>query len=315
MEKKNRIKLIINPKSAGGRGKKVANYIGEKYQNLFSEIVFTSRPLEAIELAKNSEGFDRVCFVGGDGTLNEVLNGIMQIQENLRPAMGIIPVGTGSDFIKTMNIPKDTDKAIELILKGKTKKVDVGLCEFIDSKGETLKRYYINITEFGMGGEVARLVNKYGKIFRGTIPFLIFALICNFTYKLKRVRIKTDSDEEMFRDFEANVRVVAVANGRFYGGGMQIAPFAEPDDGKFDVVVVKDMGPIETLKSLPLLYQGKEGLEKAKRTGKVLYFKATRVEIENSDNLLIEMEGEVPGHTPKSFHIIPKQIDFIVPET
>jgi len=312
---KREIKLIINPNSGGGRGKKVANYIGEKYSDLFSEIVFTNGPEEAIELAEESENFDTICFVGGDGTLNEVVNGVMKIPEEKRPKIGIIPVGTGNDFIKTIGIPKDIDKAIDIILNGKTKKLDVVLCTFKNFEGKEVKRHYINITEFGMGGEVANLVNKYGKIFRGTIPFLIFAIICNFTYKNKKVRIKTDSEQEEFRDFSAKIRVVAVANGRFYGGGMQIAPFADVEDGLLDIVVVKDMNSIETLKSIPLLYQGEKGFEKAKKTKKVLYFRARTVEVEadEKDKIMIEMEGEVPGHTPKKFEIIPKGIDFIVP--
>ena len=308
-----RRKLIVNPKSAGGKGKKIADYISERYSDFFEEIVFTSAPLEAVELAEKSDGFDIVAFIGGDGTLNEVVNGVMKIPKERRPLVGIIPVGTGNDFIKTMGIPRDVDSAMEIISNAKSKDLDVAICQYTDFKGESISRYYINITEFGMGGEVAQLVNKYGKIFRGTIPFLIFAFVCNFTYKNKLVRIKTDSDEENFRDFSAEVRVVAVANGRFYGGGMEIAPFAEPDDGLLDVVVVKDMGAFETLKNIPLLYQGEKGLEKAKKTGKVLYFRAKKVEVEDSDGLLIEMEGEVPGHSPTKFEIIPKEIKFIVP--
>jgi len=308
-----KIKLIVNPKSGGGDGKKIANYISEKYQHLFSEIVFTSGPCEAIDLAKNSENFDAVCLIGGDGTLNEVINGVMQIDEKKRPKVGIIPVGTGNDFIKTIGISKNPDDAITTILNMKTKKLDVAICEFLDFSGKPQKRYYINITEFGMGGEVANLVNKYGKIFKGTIPFLLFALVCNFTFKNKTVRIKTDCEDEKFQDIEANIRVVAVANGKFYGGGMQIAPYAQPDDGLLDVVIVKDMNSIETLKNLPLLYKGEKGVEQAKKTGKVLYFRAKKVEVFEADNLMIEMEGEVPGHTPKYFEIIPKSIDFIVP--
>jgi diacylglycerol kinase family enzyme len=94
---------------------------------------------------------------------------------------------------------------------------------------------------------------------------------------------------------------------------MQIAPYAQPDDGLLDVVIVKDMNSIETLKNLPLLYKGEKGMEQAKKTGKVLYFRAKKIEIFDSDNLMVEMEGEVPGHTPKYFEIIPKSIDFIVP--
>jgi len=308
-----RRKLIVNPKSAGGRGKKVLDYVNKMYPDFFEEIVLTSGPLDAVELARDSEGFDVVAFIGGDGTLNEVVNGIMGISKEKRPLIGIIPVGTGNDFIKTMKIPKDVDSAIDIISKAKSREVDVALCRYIDFEGRPVERYYINITEFGMGGEVANLVNKYGKIFRGTFPFLIFALLCNFTYKNKLVRIITDSEQEEFRDISAEIRVVAVANGRFYGGGMEIAPFAQPDDGLLDVVIVKDMGPLETLKSMPLLYQGEKGLEKAKKTGKVIYFRAKKVQIQNSDGLLIEMEGEVPGHSPESFEIIPKQISVIVP--
>lgn len=254
-----------------------------------------------------------MCFIGGDGTLNEVINGIMQIPIEKRPSVGIIPVGTGSDFIKTVGVPKALEKSIEVIVNGKTREIDIAKCTFKDFQGKTVERYYINITEFGMGGKVADLVNRYGKLMKGTLPFLIFALVCNFTFKNQEVIIKTDSDDERFREFKANIRVVAVANGRFYGGGMEIAPLAKPDDGLLDVVVIKDMGPFETLKNIPLLYQGEKGFSKALGTGKVLYFRAKTVEVEKSDGLLIEMEGEVPGHSPTKFEIIPRQIKFIVP--
>ncbi|MCX7734117.1 MAG: diacylglycerol kinase family lipid kinase [bacterium] len=310
---KTNAKLIVNPNASGGRAKKIANIIGEKYQNLFSEIVFTKRPLEAIELASKSDGFEKLCFIGGDGTLNEVINGVLQIPLQRRPAVGIIPVGTGSDFIKTLGIPKSVEHSVEVIVNGKTRDLDVAKCVFKDFNNRTVERYYINITEFGMGGEVANLVNKYGKVLKGTLPFLIFAIVCNFTFKNREILIRTDSENEKFREFRANIRVVAVANGRFYGGGMEIAPRAKPDDGLLDVVIVKDMGSFETLKNMPLLYQGEKGFSKALDTGKVLYFRAKKVEIENSDNLMIEMEGEVPGHSPTKFEILPKQIKFLVP--
>ncbi len=306
------VKLIVNPNASGGRAKKIANIIGEKYQNIFTEIVFTSRPLDAIDIARKSEGFSKVCFIGGDGTLNEVINGIMQIPFEKRPSVGIIPVGTGSDFIKTMGIPKSVEDAVEVIFNGKVKTLDVARCVFKDFNGNDVERYYINITEFGMGGEVANLVNKYGKVFKGTLPFLIFAVICNLTFKNKEIRIRSDSSDEKFRDIKANIRVVAVANGRFYGGGMEIAPLAKPDDELLDVVIVS-MKALETFKSLPLLYQGEKGFSKALSTGKVTYFRAKNISIENADGLFIEMEGEVPGHSPKKFEIIPKQINFLVP--
>ncbi|MEM4326538.1 MAG: hypothetical protein QXU40_04500, partial [Candidatus Pacearchaeota archaeon] len=161
-------------------------------------------------------------------------------------------------------------------------------------------------------GEVANLVNKYGKIFKGTLPFLIFAITCNLTFKNREVRIKSDSNDERFKDIKSSIRVVAVANGRFYGGGMEIAPLAKPDDELLDVVVV-NMNALETFKNLPLLYQGEKGFSKALSTGKVIYFRAKNVYVENADGLFIEMEGEVPGHSPTKFELIPKQINFIVP--
>ncbi len=309
---KEKRKLIINPNSAGGRGRRIANYVAEKYQHLFSEVVFTSAPEEAIELAKNSELFDTVCFIGGDGTLNEVVNGIMQIPDGRRPKIGIIPVGTGNDFIKTLGIPKNVDSAIDIICNGRVKRVDVATCTFRKFGGEKVSRFYVNITEFGMGGEVANLVNKYGKVFRGTIPFLIFAIVCNFKYKNKKIKMVTNSVDDRFKLIEPEIRVVAVANGRFYGGGMEIAPFAQPDDGMLDITVV-ELGPFETLSKIRLLYKGKKGLEEAKKTGKISYFNATEVQVEGADGLMIEMEGETPGHSPEKFQLIPKQLDFIIP--
>lgn len=315
------MKFIINPAARGGKARKLWEELKPEIEKDFQDAKspisyeFTKHQMDAAEIAANcsKEKCDTVVVFGGDGTINEVVNGLMRIEKSKRPKLGIIPYGTGGDLIKTIDIPKHPRLSLKILKNSKSKFIDIGLCEFVKKNGEKTKRYYINITEFGVGGYVADMVNRYGKWARGTIPFLIFAIACNFTYKNRNVKIETDSEDERFKSFESNIRVVAVANGKVYGGGMIIAPFADPFDGLFDIVVVKDISFLETLTKIPLLYQGEKGIKKVEKTGKIAYFRARKLKIYNSENIPIEMEGEVPGHTPQYFEILPSEIEIIVP--
>lgn len=298
------MKVIVNPAAAGGK----AGKIWEKIKSKGFEAIFTGGAGDAIKLAEELSGEESFCFVGGDGTLNEIINGLLSAEIPAKPTIGIIPIGSCGDFVKTLGIPNNPTEAIEIIKRGHSETFDAGICEFTGWDGKPARRFFINITEIGIGGYVADMVNRYGKWARGTLPYLVFAIYQLFKYKNRRMRIMLDGK----RRFEADIRILAVANGKYYGGGMKIAPFADPKDGLFDVVIVKDMGALESFIKIPKLYSGEHAAKRELEKGKIIYERVKKVEVEGAEGMPFEMEGEVPGVDTRYFEILPKAVRFFV---
>jgi YegS/Rv2252/BmrU family lipid kinase len=305
--------MVVNPQSANGM-------LGRKWHYLSSiirrhvafEEVRTTGPGDATRLTREAldSGADRVVAIGGDGTINEVVNGFFDGDTPVHPdaSLGVLPFGTGGDFRKTLHIPKDTARAARILALGKTKKIDVGHLEYTTRAGQTETRMFVNIASFGISGLVDRLVNESSKALGGRLSFMISTARASITYKNQRVRITFDDNPDDAADMTINT--VAVANGRYFGGGMFIAPDAELDDGFFDVVALGDMGLTDLLIHGRRMYNGTH-----LHLDKVSHRRAKSITAEPVGGEVVEMDvdGETPGILPATFRIIPKALSLVVP--
>lgn len=305
--------LVVNPQSANGAlGRKWHEVASVIRRHLPFEEVRTRGPGDATTLTRDAlrDGVERVVAIGGDGTINEVVNGFFEDGEPLRADahMGIIPFGTGGDFRKTIHLPKDLDRAASILGRGHTRRIDLGVIDYVTRDGLPESRVFANIASFGISGVVDRLVNETSKALGGTLSFAIATARAGLTYKNKRVRMVFDGAEDAAVDMTVNS--VAVANGRYFGGGMQIAPRAELDDGKFDVVALGDLGIADFVKNGLRLYNGTHlGLDK------VSHRRCTtlRAEAVDGDEIELDVDGETPGVLPATFRLLPSALALVVP--
>ena len=306
--------VIVNPKSQGGRLGKRWTELSETLTRAFAyEHVETKGPGDATKLAREAlrSGADRVVAIGGDGTINEVVNGFFdEAGVAIKPdaSFALIPFGTGGDFRRTMGIPLETVDAAAVLKANKTKKIDVGKLELTTRGGAKQLRMFINIASFGVSGVVDRLVNESGKKL-GRLSFMLATARATWAYTNQRVQLIFDGDPST--RVEATINTVAVANGKFFGGKMKVAPDAEVDDGLFDVISMGDLTFGDLLKSGRRLYEGTHiGMDKVSTR------RARKVEaqpIEPGAVVELDVDGEAPGLLPATFEIIPGGITMVVP--
>lgn len=307
--------VIVNPKSQGGavgkRWPELADAIGRVMP--FDELR-TSGPGDAITLTRKAlqGGADRVVALGGDGTVNEVVGGFFdESGAPIKPGatFGLLPYGTGGDFRRTMNIPRDLPQAAGIIAAGNRRQVDLGRLTYRTSDGETRTRMFANIASFGVSGVVDRLVNESGKKLGGKLSFAIATARATWSYRNQRVELVFDGDPRSRT--ELTINTVAVANGRYFGGGMMMAPNAEVDDGVFDVVAMGDFNFGDLLKSGSRVYKGTH-----LTMDKVTHRRAKLVEaapLDPGGKVELDVDGENLGQLPARFEVVPQAIWMAVP--
>ncbi len=251
-----------------------------------------------------ASGARRLVSVGGDGTLNEVVNGVMALdrRDASDTQLGVLPYGTGCDFVKTAGITKNTEQSLYLIKSGIARPVDVGRLEFTDHTGAKRDSFFINVTSFGLGGEVIRRVNRMPPAVGPFLSFLWAAVASIVMFGNKRLRLKSDNGF----DRELNVLNVAIANGQYHGGGMWIAPDASLDDGLFHVTIVGGLNLLEVLKNLPNLYNGN-----IYRVRKVISFTGRKMRATSGQPVLLDVDGEQMGTLPVSVEMVPGALNMI----
>lgn len=308
----NKVHVIVNPSSARGRTGRRWETIKEAIRSHFREFKysFTEKPRQATELARQllGDGFDLLIGVGGDGTLNEISSGFFHACSgraiNDEAAVGIIPSGTGSDFIRYMKVPGDFEKSAARIKNARNRRIDMGRITYggpVEAEART--QHFINVADFGLGAEVIRNVAAVGPTKRGALTYYRGLLSTIMNYRSKRVRLSVDGGPE----FAGEYLIGAVANGRIFGGGMVIAPDAEPDDGWFDLVLVEPMGRLEIVANSRRLYSGTIA-----RHPKVRVVRAKSIRVESADPVNVEYDGEVGGTLPAEFAIVEKALNFRV---
>jgi diacylglycerol kinase (ATP) len=304
----NKVHVIVNPFSARGQTGKRWETIKEALYPHFREFkyIFTEKPRQATEIAREllKDGFDLLIGVGGDGTLNEISSGFFNAQSgqaiNQDAAVGIIPSGTGSDFMRFMKVPRDFEKSAARIKNSAIKKIDIGKITYGGTARKAKTQYFINVADFGLGAEVIRNVSSIESARRGAFTYYRGLLSTMMKFSSKRVRLTLDGG----RQLQGEYLIGAVANGRIFGGGMIIAPQAEPDDGYFDLVLIDSMKKLEILANTRLLYSGTIA-----NNPKVHILKARHIQVESPDEVHIEYDGEVGDALPAEFTVVEKALN------
>ena len=301
--------VVLNPVSAGGRTLRQWPEVAAVLSagGVEFDLHQTTGPGEATEAVRRAlgEGRSRIVAMGGDGTLNEVVNGFFDaagapIGEHA--SLGLIPSGTGGDFRRCAGIPASATAAARLLVDGTIARIDAGRVDYAGGA----RRFFINVADCGIGGEVVARVNRSSHKRSGaggSAVFLWESLRTLLTYGGRPVRIDVDG-----RVIEREVRSVVVANGRYFGGGMHIAPRADLADGVFDVVVVAATGRLAALSGIPALYRGRhlQRREVEHLTGRTVRVEAL------AEPLLFDVEGEQVGETPATLTCLPGAISLCV---
>jgi YegS/Rv2252/BmrU family lipid kinase len=271
------------------------------------ETLMTRGPGEATRMTREQllGGADRIVSVGGDGTLNEVVNGFFDGPAPVRQEalLGFLPNGTGCDFCRSVPIPSDLKASIETLRRGHVRTIDLGRIRFRDHEGSQVTRYFHNIASFGLGGEVVDRVNHTSKVCGPFVSFMWGTIVSLFSYGKKRIFLQVDDAPEQAVD----VLNIAVANGRFHGGGMQVAPDALTDDGLFHVTVIGHLVLPQVFRHLPKLYTGK-----IKSIRQVTITPGRRVTARSEQRVLLDVDGEQPGTLPAEVEIVPGAIRMIM---
>lgn len=309
MRRSKRIWAIVNPNAANGE-------VGRRWPNIRARMevqlgafdwFLTEGPGHASELARAAAAGEThvVVCVGGDGTLNEVVNGVVgKGEEGIDVALGYIPLGTGCDLARHLAIPLDLEEGLKVLMAGRELRMDVGKATFTDHNGNRTVRYFHNMVSFGLGGEVVERVNRTSKRFGGFLSFIWATMITLFLYRRKKILLQIDDQPQQ----EIDAWNVAVANGAYHGGGMWEAPGADVSDGKFQITVIGDLNLVQVFWHFPKLYTG--GIYHAPKIEKGI---GERVFASSSQRVLLDMDGEQPGLLPACIEIIPAAVRMICP--
>jgi diacylglycerol kinase (ATP) len=295
--------FLVNPASDNGATGKRWPELAHRAARLglTGETLFSERPGHLIELARSAVdgGATLVVAVGGDGTLNEVVNGIAGRDVDL----ATIPLGTGMDFGRTYGIPTKFEDAVRLALDGAPRTIDAGRVSYRTWGGEDAERWFANVGSVGMSGAVAQRANGMSKALGGKATFFYALTRVFLEWENTDVTVRFDGEER-----HGKMHDVIVANGVWHGGGMMLAPDARPDDGVFDVIMIGDVGKVDFLTTAPKLYKGRHVGHP-----KIEVVRTARVEVDAAERLPIELEGEQVGTTPATFEVVPGALRVRVP--
>lgn len=310
--------VIVNPKSASGSTQ--SNWSGtaadlRAHFGPFS-VAFTKSQGDAIDIAERAakSGREFIIACGGDGTINEVANGILRSGKDAE--LGVLPSGTGGDFRRTLGLPNSNREAAVALRIGETKTIDAGRVTFEDFDGKTVSRYFLNVSSFGLAASIIKRV-KSAKVFdwlpleslRGQANFAASTLQEVLNLDPVTIRVQLDDGEER------TVQTInfCVANSRYFGGGMMIAPEAKINDGFLDVINIGDISTAKILLNAITLYRGTH-LD-LKEVHDTLARRVTVRAADDATEIRLETDGELPGRLPAVYEIVPGALRVRVPQT
>ena len=314
-EENNKWLVVVNPKASVGKSGKDWPQIRQILINdgIAFDDILTEYPRHAIEIVRNAiveKGYRKFIAVGGDGTNNEVINGIFtqDVVPTTEITMAVMPIGTGNDWRRTFDIPLEYNKVAKIIKAGHTYAHDIGKLTYYDD-GNTGIRYFLNAAGTGLDEMVCHSTNRMKQQGKGgTIRYLISLVKCMLTYKVTRIQLTID-DELVFDDYILNL---SIGNGRFNGGGMMTMPKAIPNDGLFDVTVIKKVSIFKFAANVKNVYDGSF----IKKIDEVKTFRGKRIHIVSipPHSLKVETEGENLNNSPFEFEVLPKAINMVIPK-
>ena len=312
-EENNKWLVVVNPKACIGRGEKDWPTIKQilSDEGFDFEAVVTEYQGHAIEIVRQGiveKGFRKVISVGGDGTNNEVINGIFtqDVVPSTEITMGTIPVGTGNDWVRTFDFPEDYQKIVKILKAGNTFAHDIGKVTYYND-GDPKTRFFLNAAGTGLDEMVCNKTNilkRQGK--GGRIRYLLNTVTCLLNFKITNIVIEID-DKQVFDDY---ILSLSIGNCRFNGGGMMMMPNAVPDDGLFDLTVIKDVSIFKFATNVSNIYDG-TFINKMKQVS-TFRGKKIRITSKPAHSLLLETEGETLTNSPFDFEMMPKAINMLV---
>jgi YegS/Rv2252/BmrU family lipid kinase len=301
--------IVVNPRSGGGRTERLWPEIHSGLKTIYPQmrVAMTGARGEAATLVREAldNGHTEIVAVGGDGTINEAINGMFDLNGPRAPqaVFGFITSGTGGDFRKSFGIAAGHAAALARLKEAKPKPIDVGRVTCITQGGGTAVRYFVNIASVGLSGVIVDAVNraKFAKLFGGQFAFAFHSAISMLTYRNRVIRLKVDRE----MDEIVTISTLAIANGQFFGGGMRVAPLALPDDGQFDVVLMGDVPKRQALAQMKSIYAGEHLDHPAVRCVRGNKIVAVPVAETGGHPVLVEVDGESAGQLPATFEILP----------
>ncbi len=292
-----RFAVIVNPKAAGGKAIKKLPEISAAASSVAPEYLLhvtssiEDASLRAREFA--NLGIERIVAVGGDGTFNEVANGMLESEA--RPALGIVPAGTGCDLPRTLGVPTDITEALVFALTGEARPMDVGL-----AKTSTVERHFLNVAGMGFDAKVADRAQQKKRL-SGKKAY-IAALAQSLTdFGYIDVRIEVNGQE-----ITTEAVFVSIANAQYLAGGFHFAPMARIDDGLLDLAIIDDISLPGFIKAVPSVIRGKH-LSNPHWS----HYTTTHVKVTATTPALVQLDGEIVGTSPAEFSILPKAIDVV----
>lgn len=306
--------VIVNPASASGATRdawpRMASDLRTHFGPFAVEFTEAERDGRRLAAAAAQRGTKLIIACGGDGTISEIANGIL---ESNQPAeLGILPSGTGGDFRRTLKLPANTAAAARVLRDGRSRLIDVGRVGFMNKKGEHETRFFINVASFGLspdvlartsGTETGKWSSALGADrIRGKLSYAMSTFSATLAASPKDVYLQFDDHSER----RLKVTELCVANARYFGGAMKIAPDAKLDDGLFDVVTIGDIGALKILTSASRLYFGSHlSMDQVAHT---LAKRVTARAANQKESLVVELDGELVGILPATFQIVPRAL-------
>ena len=288
-------KVVLNPAAGKGKVQKMHRAIRNELEKrgVVADYRVSSRKGEIKRFAFEcvEKGYEKLIICGGDGTVHEAIHGLV----NTDVALGIIPLGTGNDLSRTLGIKKDISFACSVIGEGREKRIDVARV----NEGH----YFVGVGALGFDAEVAALAEKFKRFAPGICIYILAILAKLLTYSFKRITIRFNSEE-----YHEEVLLAAFGNSRFYGGGIQITPQAEMDDGMLDLCVIRRINRLKLLFLLPTVYRGTHI-----RFSEVNLYRTRKIVVESNIPLNLYGDGEFVSSTPLSIEVIPQALKVIVP--
>jgi YegS/Rv2252/BmrU family lipid kinase len=301
--------VVVNPASAGGSTRRRWGLIAKALERVIGsfEYAFTDAARHATRVTRQAlaAGFELVIAVGGDGTANEVACGFFEGMRSVAPdaALGVIPQGTGCDLPRTMHGERTVEEACARMAGSSVRTIDVGHVSFIDHDDQPAERVFLNVLSFGCGGAVVHALRGGGKRAGGTLAFMLTTAVVLFRYRDQPVTVSIDGgamESSMITNY-------AVCNGRYFGGGMKVAPKAEVDDGLLDTTVWAGFGLKDFILKRRSVYDGSHVDAPGTTVSRIRHLEAT-----SAERVLLDVDGESAGRLPIRVQVLPHALRFKV---